>query len=517
VDEYLFADFTDAQMRPQAAYDELIRLAREETLLSSCVDLLEWDEETYLPRGGVEHRSEQLGLLAGLLHDRGTDPRIGELLDAVEGSRLLADPESPPAVNVREIRRAYDRERKLPRKLVAESARVTALAQQAWADAREASDYETFRPWLERIVKLAREEAEAVGYPQTAYDALLDDYEPGMTTAEVTRLFEDLKRELLPLVETITAGRKPRVRTGSQRREYPIDRQRLFGEAVAAAIGFDLERGRVDSSLHPFCTGLGPGDCRITARFSSRDFAGGFFAVLHETGHALYEQGLDPGHYGTPMGEAASLGVHESQSRLWENLVGRSRSFWQHFYPRARAVFHDSLHDLKLDVFLAGINRVERSCVRVRADEVTYNLHILIRFELEQALVAGELAAADLPEAWDAAYQRYLGVTPSNDLEGCLQDGHWAEGLVGYFPTYTLGNLYAAQLFAAARAQLGDLDAQFARGDFGTLLGWLRERVHRHGQRFTPKQLVERATDAPPDWRPLVAALKAKYLDGDGK
>ena len=504
-------------MRPQAAYDELIRLVREEAMLSSCVDLLEWDEETYLPRGGVEHRSEQLALLAGLLHDRGTDPRIGELLGDIERSRLVGDPESPAAVNVREIRRAYDRERKLPRKLVAESARVSALAQQAWADAREAGEYELFRPWLEKILKLAREEAEAAGYPETAYDALLEDYEPGVTTAEVTGLFEDLKRELLPLVETITGGRKQRSRSGVQRREFPMDRQRIFGEAAAAAIGFDLERGRLDTSLHPFCTGLGPGDCRITARFSTRDFAGGFFAVLHEAGHALYEQGLDPAHYGTPMGEAASLGLHESQSRLWENLVGRRRSFWQHFFPRARAMFSEALHDTRLDSFLAGINRVERSCVRVRADEVTYNLHILIRFELEQALLSTDLKTADLPEAWNAAYKRYLGVTPANDVEGCLQDGHWAEGLVGYFPTYTLGNLYAAQLFAAAREQLGDLDVQFARGDFGTLLGWLREHVHRHGQRFTPRQLVERATGAPPDWRPLVAALRDKYAEQEGR
>ncbi|MGE5230578.1 MAG: carboxypeptidase M32 [Deltaproteobacteria bacterium] len=504
-------------MRPQAAYDELIRLVREEAMLSSCVDLLEWDEETYLPRGGVEHRSEQLALLAGLLHDRGTDPRIGELLGDVERSRLVGDPESPVAVNVREIRRAYDRERKLPRKLVAESARVSALAQQAWADAREAGEYELFRPWLEKTLRLAREEAEAVGYPEKAYDALLEDYEPGVTTAEVARLFEDLKRELLPLVEAITGGRKQRPRSGVQRREFPVDRQRIFGEAAAAAIGFDLERGRLDTSLHPFCTGLGPGDCRITARFSTRDFAGGFFAVLHEAGHALYEQGLDPAHYGTPMGEAASLGLHESQSRLWENLVGRRRSFWQHFFPRARAMFNEALHDTRLDAFLAGVNRVERSCVRVRADEVTYNLHILIRFELEQALLSTDLKPADLPEAWNAAYKRYLGVTPANDVEGCLQDGHWAEGLVGYFPTYTLGNLYAAQLFAAAREQLGDLDAQFARGDFGTLLGWLREHVHRHGQRFTPRQLVERATGAPPDWRPLVAALRDKYGEPEAR
>jgi carboxypeptidase Taq len=296
-----------------------------------------------------------------------------------------------------------------------------------------------------------------------------------------------------------------------------VDRQRIFGEAVAAAIGFDLERGRLDSSLHPFCTGLGPGDCRITARFSTRDFAGGFLAVLHEAGHALYEQGLDPAHYGTPMGEPASLGVHESQSRLWENLVGRRRSFWQHFFPRARAVFHEALQETRLDAFVAGINRVERSCVRVRADEVTYNLHIFIRFELEQALLSADLKVADLPEAWNAAYKAYLGITPGNDVEGCLQDGHWAEGLVGYFPTYTLGNLYAAQLFAAAREQLGDLDAQFARGDFTALLGWLREHIHRHGRRCSPAELVQRATGAPPDWPPLISALKEKYVDEEGR
>ena len=497
-------------MRPQSAYDELIRLSREEALLASCVDVLEWDEETCLPRAGVAHRSEQLAMLAGLLHDRAVDPRVEELLVALEGGELVADPESPAAVNVRELRRAYDRERRLPRRLVEESARVTALAQQAWADAREASDFSRFQPWLERQLALAREEADAVGYPQTRYDALLDDYEPGVTTAQVSALFAILRAELVPLVQALT-DRPVR----PLRRDYPVDRQRIFAEAVANAVGFDFDRGRMDTAVHPFCTSLGPGDTRITARYSSADFGSGFFTVLHEVGHALYEQGLDPSHYGTPMGEPAALGLHESQSRLWENFVGRSRAFWQHFFPRARGVFHEALHDVKLDAFVASLNRVARSLTRTDADEVTYNLHILIRFEIEQALLAGDLPARDLPAAWAAAYRDALGIAPTNDREGCLQDGHWAEGLIGYCPTYTLGNVYAAQLVAAARRDLGDLDTQFARGDFAGLLGWLRDRIHRHGQRFTAAALVERATGAPPDSRALIESLRTRYMAED--
>jgi carboxypeptidase Taq len=497
-------------MTPQSAYDELIRLSREEAVLASCVDVLEWDEETCLPRAGVAHRSEQLAMLAGLLHDRTIDPRVDELLAALEGSDLVADPESPEAVNVRELRRAYDRERRLPRRLVEECARVTALAQQAWADAREGSEFGRFRPWLERQLGLAREEADAVGYPDTRYDALLEDYEPGVTTAQVATLFATLRQELVPLVQAMADRHTPTLR-----RDYPVDRQRIFAEAVANAVGFDFDRGRLDTSVHPFCTSLGPGDCRITTRYTSADFGSGFFTVLHEVGHALYEQGLDPAHYGTPMGEAASLGLHESQSRLWENFVGRRRAFWQHFFPRARGVFHEALHDVRLDPFLKSLNRVECSLIRTDADEVTYNLHILIRFELEQALLSGDLPVGDLPGAWAEAYRDSLGIVPASDREGCLQDGHWAEGLLGYFPTYALGNVYAAQLVAAAARELGDLDAQFARGDFGGLLGWLRDRVHRHGQRYTAAGLVERATGAPPDSRALIESLRTRYVAGD--
>lgn len=497
-------------MRPDQAYAELIRLAREETLLASCSDLLEWDEETYMPRGGVEHRAEQMALLAGMLHERGSDPRFGELLEAVEGSALVADPEGVAAVNVRELRREYDRERRLPKALVEEGARVATRAAQAWADAREAADFRPFGPWLDRVVALAREEAEAVGYPAVPYDALLDDYEPGVTTAEVAALFAELRRELVPMVDALRDA-PVAVPAYVLRREFPVDRQRLFAEAVAAALGFDLERGRLDVGLHPFCTAIGPGDIRIALRLHRRNFAMGFFVLLHEVGHALYDQGLDATHYGTPMGNAPSLGLHESQSRLWENQVGRSRGFWEHFFPRLRNVFHEALHDVSLETFVQVINRVAPGPDRTRADEITYNLHILIRFELEQALLADDLRAADLPAAWNEAYDRYLGVKPRHDREGPLQDGHWAEGMIGYFPTYTLGNVYAAQLYDRALAELGDLDAAFARGEFTPLLEWLRGTVHRHGQRYRVPALIQRATGSPPSPAALLTGLRRRY------
>src|SRR6185312_7195965 len=295
------------------------------------------------------------------------------------------------------------------------------------------------------------------------------------------------------------------------RRDFPVDRQRMFGEAVAAGVGFDFERGRLDTTAHPFCTRIGPGDCRITTRFRTDGFGDAFFGILHEVGHGLYDQGLDPGHHGTPMGEAVSLGVHESQSRLWENAVGRSRPFWEHNFPLARRFFPDALRDVSLDSFHFAVNQVERSLNRVEADEVTYNLHVLARFELEQALLSGDLSAADLPGAWNEKYQRYLGLTPKNDAEGCLQDIHWSEGLIGYFPTYTLGNLFAAQLFAQATKDLGDLDAAFARGEFTGLLQWLRNRVHRQGHRYRSARLIAVVTGSPPDHRPLVQGLTQKY------
>ena len=497
-------------MTSDEAYAELLQLTRNEAVLSSCLDLLQWDEEVWMPRGGGEHRAEQMALVAGLVHDRGTDPRYDDLLSIVEASSLVNDADSPHAVNVRELRRDYERERRLPRRLVEETARVTALASQAWAEARRRNDFKSFAPWLEQVFVLAREEADAVGYAGTRYDALLDDYEPGMTTDRLSALFARLEAELVPLASELreVPAAAPMHMLA---REFPVDRQQLFAEGVAAALGFDLERGRLDLGNHPFCTSIGPGDIRIALRYFPRNFARGFFALLHETGHGLYDQGLDAAHYGAPMGEAGSLGLHESQSRLWENLVGRSHGFWQHFYPQLRRTFHEALHDVSLETFRGVINRVEPGLIRVQADEVTYDLHIMIRAELEQRLLADDLRAADLPGAWAELYRSRLGLTPKNDRTGCLQDGHWSEGLIGYFPTYTLGNMYAAQLFAAAERAVGPLDDAFAAGDFRSLRDWLSEHVHQHGRRYAAEALIERTTGSAPDPSALIESLRRRY------
>jgi carboxypeptidase Taq len=497
-------------MNIQATYDDLIRRTRETSLLGSCMALLSWDEQTYMPPGGLENRSNQSALLAGLHHERATDPVLGDLLARLEDSELVRETDSPEAVNVRELRRAYDRATRLPKSLVEELARTTSHARHAWLEARHDSDFALFAPWLKEIMHLKRQEAECFGFEVSPYDPLLDEYEPGATSRDITALFAALRAELVPLVQAI-AGSPRQADPSILQREFPVDRQRQFGEAAATALGFDFERGRLDTTAHPFCTRIGPGDCRITTRFRANGFNDAFFGILHEVGHGLYDQGLDAAHHGTPMGEAVSLGIHESQSRLWENAVGRSRSFWEHFFPLARRLFPEALRGVELDDFHFAVNHVARSLNRVESDEVTYNLHILVRFELEQALMTGDLLAADVPAAWNEKYHHYLGLTPPNDAQGCLQDIHWSEGLVGYFPTYTLGNLYAAQLFASAAAEFGDLDESFARGEFAELLEWLRSRVHRHGHRYRPARLIAEVTGAPPDHRPLIEGLKRKY------
>ncbi len=510
-------------MDTHSAYDDLIGRTREQALLGSCSAVLGWDEQTYMPTGGAALRGDQMALLAGLSHERATHPRIGELLAIVEGSSLTDEPRSVTAVNVRELRRGFDRRVRLPRKLVEELARTTSMAQPEWVAARAANDFSRFRPWLEKIIALKKEESACLASGATAswgagavYDPLLDEYEPGATTADLSVVFESLRRELVPMVAAIAEAIKRRpVRNGPPilTRLYPRDRQKLFGEAAAAAIGFDFDRGRLDVAAHPFCTGIGPGDCRITTRDDEHQFSDAFFGVLHEVGHALYEQGLDRTHHGTPMGEAVSLGVHESQSRIWENAVGRGRPFWTYWFPMAKRVFHEALNGVSLDDFHAAVNHVEPSLIRVQADEATYNLHIIVRFELEQALLSGTLPPADLPVAWNDTYTETLGVTPKTDAEGCLQDIHWSAGLIGYFPTYTLGNVYAAQLFAKARSDLGGLDDSFARGDFTPLLAWLRDQIHRHGQRDRSVALIEHVTGSRPDHQPLIDSLKLKYED----
>ncbi len=491
-------------------YSELIRRVREAALLESCASVLGWDERTYMPRQGSAHRAEQMALLARLGHEMFTAPQVGELLAAVEGSSLVQDADGEAAANVREIRRQYDRQVKLSNELVEELARVTTRAQQVWQEARAASDFAAFAPWLEKVIKLERDKAQAIGYRTVAYDALLDEYEPGATTAEITQLFADLRADLTPLVAAIAgSGRKaPRE---ILERDYPVEQQKQFAEAAAAAIGFDFTCGRLDPTTHPFCSGIGPGDCRLTTRYNPRHFSESFFGTLHEAGHGIYEQGLPAEHFGTPCGSACSLGIHESQSRLWENFVGRSRPFWEHFLPRARKLFPAALADVSVDDFYFAANDVRPSLIRVEADEATYNLHIIVRFELEQALVSGDLPPRDVPGAWDEKYQQALGIRPPNAAMGCLQDIHWSMGGLGYFPTYTLGNLYAAQFMEQARQDLPGLEDGFRKGEFGRLKDWLTEKVHRAGRRWPAAELCRRITGRPLSHRPLLDYLRGKY------
>lgn len=499
-------------MTPRDAYDQLVQRSRDRALLSSCLELLSWDELTCMPRGGIAQRARQMAYLAGLLHDQATDPRLAELLAVVEDSDLVDDPLTPPAVNARVWRRNYDRLVRLPRALVQELADVTTTSQQVWADARQDDDFAAFLPLFAQVLQLKRNEALCLAQDGRLYDALLQDFEPGVTADQLQTLFAELRRELTVLLAECEAQR-PVLKPARLRRDFPVDRQRILAHSVAAAVGFDFERGRLDTTSHPFFSPIGPGDCRITTRFSASDFGEAFFSVLHEVGHGLYEQGLDQDAAGTPMGEAPSLGLHESQSRLWENGVGRSLPFWRHFYPRVSELFHDALHDVSEAEFVWGINHVERGLNRVRADQVTYDLHVMIRFELEQLLLTGDLAPQDLPQAWSEKYQQTLGIAPANDAEGCLQDGHWSSGQFGYFPTYSLGNMYSAQLLEAARRDLGNLDEPFAAGDFSPLLSWLQKTVYSAGQRLPSAQLVQQITGEPPGCGALVRDLRQRRAE----
>jgi carboxypeptidase Taq len=493
------------------AYAELVEHLRQTATLESCAAVLGWDEQTYMPPGGAEHRANQLALLAGMCHERATAPHVGELLDELAQSDLASSDDLPLTANIREARRDFERATKLPRRLVEELSRTSTLAQQAWIGARKQSDFPQFLPWLEKTVALKREEAEAIGYGEgVPYDALLDAFEPGMTASLVSRLFTPLRDELVRLIAAIADSGKTPQREILTRR-YPVDAQREFSLAAARQIGFRFDEGRLDVAAHPFCTGLGPGDCRLTTRYDEHHFPGAFFGTLHEAGHGIYEQGLDRAAFGLPAGQTCSLGIHESQSRMWENFIGRSRPFWQHFYPRAREAFPEALAATSLDDFYAAINDVRPSFIRVEADEATYNLHILLRFELELPLISGDLAPADVPGVWNDTFTRYFGITPPDAAHGCLQDIHWSGGMIGYFPTYALGNMYAAQFFAAATRELGDLPAQFSRGEFLPLKSWLAENIHHRGKQFRAPQLVRMVTGSDLSHEPLVRRLREKF------
>jgi carboxypeptidase Taq len=491
-----------------ATFDQLCRHTRETALLASVDSLLNWDERTYMPDQAGPYRAEQITFLSGLIHQRRTDPRVGQWLGELLASDLAADRHSDSGATIHELKREYDKRTKLPQALVEELARTAVLGQQAWVKARKDNDFPAFAPLLEKMYRLKREEAQALGYTEHPYDALLDDFEPGAKTAQVAQVLAGLRSELVPLVKAI-AEAKRRPEASILQRPFPVALQEQFGKQAAEAIGFDFQRGRLDVTHHPFCSGLGPHDCRITTRYDERYFPGSFFGILHEAGHGMYDQGLRNDWFGLPPGTYVSLGIHESQSRLWENAVGRSRAFWQHFFPRLQQVC-PAFGDVSLEAFHFAINGVQPSLIRVEADEATYNLHIIIRFELEQAILTGDLPIADVPSAWRTKYREYLGIEPPTDADGCLQDIHWSAGLIGYFPTYSLGNLYAAQFFEQADRDLGGLNAMFARGEFQPLLRWLNQNIHAPGQCYTATEFGQRVTGQPLGHAALMRYLRSK-------
>lgn len=486
---------------------QIFERARELSVIHSAASVLGWDQETYLPAAATGHRARQLAWLYSRSHEIATSDDWKRDLETAESSDTGKDP--AVTANLRELRREFDRATKLPVELVSRESSATSLAKHAWADARKRSDFSTFAPHLENLLGIAREKADLWGYSGEPYDALLESYERRTSTAAVAELFDTMKPVL-----RVTAARA--VEKSAARAAvlpsgpYPVEAQQRLNARIAEAIGFDFQAGRIDTTAHPFCTTLGPRDVRLTTRYDESDFTSSLFGVLHEAGHGMYEQGLPTEDFGLPSGTAVSLGIHESQSRLWENHVGRSRAFWTRWYPTAQESF-PQLAGFPLDNFLAYLHRAEFSPIRVEADEATYDLHIILRFGLERRMLNGELTVNDLPAAWNESFRELFGFAPENEREGCLQDIHWSMGGLGYFPTYTLGNINAAQLSAAARRDPAIAKATDA-ADYGPLLGWLRENIHSHGATLDPADLMQKATGKAPATGDYLAHLESRYL-----
>lgn len=463
-----------------------------------------------MPIGGAQARGRQSALINRLAHERRTDPALGRLIDQLAGYGESLAGDSPAAAMIAVVRRDFEKALRVPSDFVERMSAHGAASYQVWTQARPADDFAALRPYLERTLELSREYAEFfVPYRHIA-DPLIDDMDAGMTCASVKALFAELRGELVPLVRRICEC--PPADDSCLHRTFAEAPQLDFGLSIARAYGYDLDRGRLDKTLHPFCTKFGADDVRITTRVFPNDLSQALFSTLHEAGHALYEQGIAAELDGTGLGSGTSAGVHESQSRLWENVVGRSLGLWKHFYPRLRATFADALGDVPVESFYRAINKVERSPIRTEADEVTYNLHVIIRFDLELDLLEGRLAVEDLPEAWSARYRSDLGVTPSDDRDGCLQDVHWFNGPIGgSFQGYTIGNVLSAQFYAAALRAHPDIPREIGEGRFDLLRGWLRQHIYRHGRKFKPDEIVRRATGEPMTIAPYMAYLERKY------
>jgi carboxypeptidase Taq len=474
--------------------------------LQNAAALLMWDQETYMPEQGAEFRAQQLATLSGLAHEHFTSEENATRLDRMKEDEDLSVVQSH---NVKRLCEDLDKASKYSSDFVQRLSKAQSEAFQAWQKAKEKDDFGIFAPELERMVELKQQESQLLGYSDHPYDALLDDFEPGLKTQEVERIFGELRSGLDPLLKEIRACETPD--DGVMYRNYPKEEQWELTLEILRAMGYDAEKGRQDLSAHPFTISFSPDDVRVTTRMSENDLHEGIWSSIHEGGHALYEQGLSREEYGMPGGEACSMAVHESQARLWENLIGRGRAFWDHFYPKLQARFPRTLNDVSLDEFYRAMNVVRPNLIRTNADELHYHYHIIIRFEIEKALIEGSLEVKDVPHVWNDKVRQYLGVEVSSDAQGCLQDVHWSHGGIGYFPTYSLGSLMSAQFYEAARNEVPELEERIAQGELTPLRDWLRERIHCKGRLEKPEELCERVTGSSLDPSVFVEYARKKY------
>ncbi|MBK8137609.1 MAG: carboxypeptidase M32 [Chloroflexi bacterium] len=492
-------------------YDALVTRLKQIEDLNAAASLLNWDLEVMMPEGGSGARARQLSTLSRVLHDMRTSDETGRMLEEAEKELAGADYDSDEASMLRIARYDFDQQTKLPTDFVAEFTQLTAEAHDVWAKARADSNFRLFEPALSKITEMVMRSTEYLGYKEHPYDALIDQFERGMTAAEVKRIFDSHKPALIDLIAQVGKVHD-RVSNEAVHQDFDTDKQREFALSVVKKYGFDFTRGRQDVSVHPFCTNFSRNDVRMTTRFHNDFLNPALFGLMHESGHGMYEQGSPEAYDGTPLAGGTSLGVHESQSRLWENIVGRSRPFWKWAYPQLQATF-PQLGGTDLDTFYRAINTVQRQFIRVEADEATYNLHIMLRFELECDLVAGKVKVADLPEEWNDRFEAYLGVTPPNDRMGVLQDVHWSFGGIGYFPTYALGNLLSVQYYDTALRAHPSIPDEIGEGKFDTLFNWLSQNIYQYGRKYTSQELTQPITGGPIDPAPYVAYLQKKYSD----
>ncbi len=492
-----------------STYNEFIERVKDIHYIRTVLSLLEWDQQTYMPPQGFKDRSLQLAALSFVEHEKITSKGLGALLEELQKPAIFDSMSPEQQTNVREVAWEHHRASAVPGELVREIAKTSSEGFRYWTIAKKKSDFNTFLPYLEKLLDLRKQEAEHIGYDDQPYDALIETFEPGMTTKRIDTLFTGLKGKLIPIVNKIIAsGIEPDI--GIVEQGYSIEIQRGFNRELAGNIGYDFERGRIDEAIHPFTAGSN-NDTRITTRYMDHDIRPALFATIHECGHAIYEQGYLDRHLGTPMAEYVSFGIHESQSRMWENYVGRSLPFWKHFYPRLQQTFPKQLDGSKVEDYYAAINDVRPSLIRVEADEVTYNLHIILRFEMEQLLSSGKLEARDAPQAWNERIDKFFGLEVPDDAHGVLQDVHWSSGGFGYFPSYALGNLYAAQFFKKAREDMPDLYSDFETGQFDAFLKWLRENIHNKGKLHKAGELVKVVTGKNLDPDIFIEYLNEKF------